>query len=239
MKKIVLIASIVFALPWVGCKDLGDQPKVSNAVLISLSNVTVVEGQVVRMVISLSKPSDSAITFDYSSGGGTATVDSDYTSASGSDTIAAGKTSDTITIVTIDDTSPESAETFNLTLSNVSMAEFSDSVAVATITDNDGGVTTISFASDLKLLLDNNCLRCHGGASTESGYSVATYNGVMTSGSRAPNVFAGNGAGSRLYIATTTSSSRDIDRMPQGGPYLTTQQQDLIKTWIDQGALDN
>jgi len=239
MTKILSIAFIVSALMWLACKDLGDQPKLSNAVLVSVSDVTVVEGQTARVVLSLNKPSDSAVTFDYATGSGTATASSDYTAASGSDTIAPGMTKDTVTVATIDNALPEPTETFNLTLSSVGFAEFADSVAVVTITDNDGGATTISFATDVKPILNANCVSCHGGASTQSGFSAAAYNSVMTSGARAPNVVAGNSAGSRLYISTTTSSSRDIDRMPQGGPYLTTQQQNLIKTWIDQGALDN
>jgi len=239
MRKTLFSVLVLSALAWLACKDLGDQPKVSNAVLMSPSDVTVVEGQTARLVISLSKPADSAVTFDYATGGGTATVGSDYAAVSGSDTVAVGKTRDTVTVATIDDALPESAETFNLTLSNISMAESSDSVAVATINDNDGGVTTISFASDIKPLLNTYCVTCHGGASTQSGFSVAAYNSMMTSGTRAPNVVASNGAGSRLYLCTTTSPLRDIDRMPQGGPYLTTLQQNLIKTWIDQGALNN
>jgi len=100
-------------------------------------------------------------------------------------------------------------------------------------------VTLIRFSTDIKPLLDSACLSCHGGAATNSGFSMATYNSLMTTGLRAPNVIPLNSEGSRLYIATTTSSSRDIDRMPQGGPYLTVEQQNLIKTWIDQGALNN
>ncbi len=239
MKKTILLLLIVSTMLWLACKDLGNQPKVSNAVMMSIANVTVAEGQTARVVISLSKPSDSAVTFDFASIAGLAAASSDFTSVTGGDTIPAGASSDTVSVVTLDDTSAESAETFTLVLSNLSWAEFADSVATVTITDNDGGITLISFTAEVKPLLNANCLTCHGGSSTESRYSVATYNSVMTSGDRAPNVIAGNGAGSRLYTCLTTSPSRDIDRMPQGGPYLTTVQQDLIKAWIDQGALNN
>jgi hypothetical protein len=239
MKTILIPLLVVIALIGLSCKDLGNQPKLPAGVIITVQDITVVEGQTARIIITLNRPCDSAITFDVASLTGLATAGADFTTIAQSEIIPAGVTKDTILVATIDDAAPESAETFTVRLSNLNAAEFADSVATVTITDNDSGTTLISFAGDIKPLLNANCLVCHGGTLTQSGFSVGTYNSIMTSGLRGPNVVAGNSAASRLYIATTSSPTRDIDRMPQGGPYLTTQQQNLIKTWIDQGALNN
>ena len=238
MARLILLIGVL-SLAGLSCKDLGNQPKLPTGVQISVQGTTVTEGQTARIVVTLSQPSDTAIIFDVATISGLAASGTDYVSVVATDTIAAGAAKDTVPISTVDDALPESSETFTARVSNLSSGEFTDSVATVTIIDNDGGVTLIKFSTDIKPLLDGNCLRCHGGEVTNSGFSVATYNLIMTSGLRGPNVVAFNSAGSRLYIATTTSPTRDIDRMPFGGPYLTTQQQDLIKTWIDQGALNN
>lgn len=238
MKRASLFLLCSVSLVWAGCKDFGAQPTLPTAVQVTVSDVTIVEGETALLVISLSKTSDLAVVFDFGTRSGMATSGLDYDSVSGSDTIQPGITKDTIAITTVDDSTPEGSETLTFQLSALSSGEFADSVATVTIIDNDS-VALIRFGTDIKPLLDSYCLACHGGASPQSGFSVQTYNTVITSGLRAPNVIASNSGGSRLYIATTTSPSRDIDRMPQGGPYLTSDQQNLIKTWIDQGALNN
>lgn len=43
--------------------------------------------------------------------------------------------------------------------------------------------TSLTFAADVQPLLNNDCVPCHGGASTESGYSLTSYAGVMRAAS--------------------------------------------------------
>ncbi|MFH0830480.1 MAG: cell wall-binding repeat-containing protein [Parcubacteria group bacterium] len=74
----------------------------------------------VTLSVVLSGPDSEAITVQYAVSGGTATNGSDYNLASGTLTIPAGSTSATISFVVTNDTSEESDETVQVTLSNPS-----------------------------------------------------------------------------------------------------------------------
>lgn len=229
-------------LLWLACKDFGDQPRVPDAAMLSVVNAIAVEGQPIRIIVTLGRPLDSAVTFDYTTSDGTATAGSDYTAASGSDTISAGATKDTIAIATIDDAIPEPAETFNVTLSNLSRAGFADSVAVATITDNDGALV-VSFAVDVQPILAGRCAigGCHGTGSSSGGLTMgsASWTEIRNaSGLHGAIVVAGNSSASNLYLKTTNQPPFGA-QMPAVGTLLSLSQQQILRDWIDQGALNN
>ena len=79
----------------------------------------------------------SALTVNYSAGG-SATAGNDYAALSGSVTIAAGSTTETITVTPVDDAQVENDETVNVTLtSGPNYTVGSPSSATVTIVDND------------------------------------------------------------------------------------------------------
>jgi hypothetical protein len=221
-----------------GCADLGDAVTRTDPSLpgLSITDVSVAEGDTAYFVVSLSSAANGHVVFDFATADSGATVASDYVSTIGTDTIHPGETFDTIRVATINDADPEPAEKFKVILSTVEGAALSDPVGIGTIEVSDGWVG-VSFATQIKPLLDANCLSCHGLIAPSSNFSVISHQSVLNSGDRRPNVIPYNGAQSLLYRATTVGSP--IDRMPQGGPYLSAQQQQLIKDWIDQGATDN
>jgi hypothetical protein len=77
----------------------------------------------------------------YSTSNGSALAPGDYTAASGTLTFAYNQNSQTVLVTTIDDAATESAETFNMALSNPSPGSTlgMPSSAAATINDNDSG----------------------------------------------------------------------------------------------------
>jgi chitinase len=110
----------------------------STAPRLSVADVSVNEGDPAKFVVSLSKPAPQTVTFRYSTSNGTA-GSSDYSGANNvSASIPAGASSTTLTVNTTEDTTVESNETFNLTLSNVVNAVVADGTAQATIIDDDG-----------------------------------------------------------------------------------------------------
>jgi hypothetical protein len=110
----------------------------STAPRLSVADVSVNEGDPAKFVVSLSKPAPQTVTFRYTTSNGTA-GSSDYSGANNvSATIPAGASSTTLTVNTTEDTTVESNETFNLTLSNVVNAVVADGTAQATIIDDDG-----------------------------------------------------------------------------------------------------
>jgi len=95
---------------------------------------------------------------------------------------------------------------------------------------------TISFQNNVKPILTRyGCVSCHGGT---SGLRVDTVPNLKRGGFNGPAVIPLNSAGS-LLVKKISATPPFGDRMPQGGPYLPDSVQQVIKTWIDQGALDN
>jgi hypothetical protein len=95
----------------------------------------------------------------------------------------------------------------------------------------DGG-TTVTFTDIYNSILVAHCggSQCHNPGS-QKGISFSSqtnaYNAVKS------RVTAGNGAGSSFYSTVNSGS------MPPGGPKLSSTDLNKIKTWIDQGALNN
>lgn len=93
--------------------------------------------------------------------------------------------------------------------------------------------TTVSFLSDIMPIFNARCIVCHG---NQGGLNITTYNTLMAGGNSGAAVIPDNGAGSLLV--------KRIDgtippQMPVGAPPLSNEEILLIKTWIDEGALNN
>jgi mono/diheme cytochrome c family protein len=88
----------------------------------------------------------------------------------------------------------------------------------------------VSYAITIQPLLTANCVMCHGATNPSAGYRYNTYAGTMTT------VVSSNATASRLYQSLTGTNGRTP--MPPGGS-LTTSQLDMIKSWINAGALNN
>ena len=102
----------------------------------------VTEGATAQFEVTLSAESQQVVTVAYATADGTAVEDSDYTHTSGTLTFAAGETTKTIPVPTIDDDEQESEEHFTVTLSSPEGATLDDSSGQGTITDDDGDDTT-------------------------------------------------------------------------------------------------
>ena len=131
---------------------------------VSINDHAVSEGTTALVTITLNKAATSAVIYQFTTANITALAGSDYTAASGTDTIAVGSDESFILVGTIDDSDIESAEQFSVVLTSVSGATVDRSVAVCTINDNDNA--PVSFASQVRPLLQASCasVACHGGS---------------------------------------------------------------------------
>jgi len=226
------------------CVDQGVKSTDPAAPQISVSDMTVVEGSTFLFLVSMTTPTLSIITFNYATSNQSAISGQDFIAAAGVDSIQAGLQSTTILVSTTDDSLLETAETFLLTLSSALGAKLMDSVAQGTITDNES--PGVSFANDLQPILKTRCAKlgiCHG-ATPGGGQlyigTAATYSLVRNaSGQNGPIVVADSSARSSLYTVLTNFPFPSTQMPQDGPPYLTTNQQQLFRDWIDQGALDN
>jgi len=93
----------------------------------------------------------------------------------------------------------------------------------------------VSFASDVAPLLQEHCLKCHGGDETEANLSMASLNALMKGGRTGAALVAGKGSDS-LLVKKLRGAGIDGQRMPLGSPPLSDAAIATIEKWIDQGA---
>ncbi len=104
---------------------------------LSIDDVTVVEGNIGELTVTLSGPSDQPVTVAFASQDDTATViGGDYNPDTGEITFAPGQTSATIQFQTNEDNLQEGTEQFLVNLSNPNGAEIADGQGVVTIVDD-------------------------------------------------------------------------------------------------------
>lgn len=105
---------------------------------LAIAPASATEGSALAFVVTRSGDTSTAVSASYSTASGTASSGSDFTPATGTVNFAAGQTSATITVATIDDTAVESAETMTFTLTTpTGGAVLGTSSATGTINDND------------------------------------------------------------------------------------------------------
>lgn len=116
---------------------------------LSIGNASVTEGGVLVFTVTRTGDMSTAVGVSYSTASGTAISGSDFTPTSGTLSFAAGQSSATISVPTIDDTVVESSETLGVTLSApTGGATLGTASATGTISDNDGASATYLVISD-------------------------------------------------------------------------------------------
>jgi hypothetical protein len=101
--------------------------------VISIPSFSVNGGGTAEFTVNLSTPSVAAITFNYITGDGTAVQGAQYTATSGTGSIAAGQTSTTIDVPTLNDGSVNETKSFTLNLSAITNASSTTASGTANI----------------------------------------------------------------------------------------------------------
>ena len=91
----------------------------------------------------------------------------------------------------------------------------------------------VDYDREVKAILDENCLECHSQDKRKGGLSLATYQDVLEGGRSGAVVHPGN-SGRSLLLDRITGAVEP--QMPKDEMALGTEQIDLIRLWIDQGA---
>ena len=112
---------------------------------LSIDDASVGEGDAAEFTVTLSRTSNRTVTVDVQTANDTAEAGADYTAKSETLTIAAGQTTATFSVDTIDDQDQESDENFTVTLSNPSGARLDDDTGTGTITDDDTPLPALSI----------------------------------------------------------------------------------------------
>jgi len=97
----------------------------------------------------------------------------------------------------------------------------------------------IDYAEHIQPIFSSNCVACHGGT---SGVNLSSYQTTMNS--------VGHQYNMNVVIPEEPNQSPIVDkissdnpehgvRMPEGGPYLSDDEIDAIRQWIEEGALES
>lgn len=105
-----------------------------------------------------------------------------------------------------------------------------------------GREEAVSFSAQVNPILEAECIECHreGGDGYEaSGFSVETYEDIMTGTRYGPMVIPGDPLGSNLLVLIEGRADPSIS-MPHGSKTrLPRSDIETIRTWIEQGAPNN
>jgi hypothetical protein len=98
----------------------------------------------------------------------------------------------------------------------------------------------LTFAKDIKPMLDKSCLKCHSGDRPKSKFRIDTLANIMKGGeSGDPAVVPGHGDKS-LLVLYPADAVEEMEMPPTEKrdrfPALTKEQVGIIRAWIDQGA---
>lgn len=91
------------------------------------------------------------------------------------------------------------------------------------------------YLRDIKPLLAQKCVRCHGTRSPQATLRLDSRAAGLTGGDSGPAFVPGKSADSRLIHAVTGTNS--VSKMPPEGKPLSAAEIDLLKKWIDAGAI--
>jgi hypothetical protein len=89
------------------------------------------------------------------------------------------------------------------------------------------------FKTKVRSILEQNCLRCHGGKNTESEFDLSDRGGLLKGGLSGPVIVPGQSKDSRLVKLISHAQK---PHMPKDGNRLSPQAVGTIADWIDLGA---
>jgi hypothetical protein len=116
------------------------------------------------------------------------------------------------------------------------------SIALLSVLPGCAREEAVSFAQDVKPILDQNCLSCHkeGAEGYEaSGFSMVSYDDLMKGTKFGAMVIGGDSEGSNLVVLMEGRADPSIS-MPHGSmKKVASKDIKTIRLWIDQGAKNN
>ncbi len=97
-------------------------------------------------------------------------------------------------------------------------------------------VDKVDFTKDILPILEKSCVSCHGADKQKGKLRLDSKDATMKGGSSGEVILAGKPDASEFYKRITLPKGDD-DIMPPEGEPLTKAQQELVKAWIQQGAV--
>jgi len=103
--------------------------------------------------------------------------------------------------------------------------------------DENEATRAVDYEREIKPLLFQKCAACHGALKQNSGLRLDAGELIRKGGDSGPTVVPGESTASSL-IERVTAQDHSVRMPPEGqGEKLSESQIDLLKRWIDQGAV--
>src|SRR5438876_8930282 len=96
--------------------------------------------------------------------------------------------------------------------------------------------TKVEFSKDIQPILQQTCVKCHGPEKQKGKLRLDSKDAALKGGKDGVVIIAGDSEKSELYRRINLPKGND-DVMPNEGDPLTKAQIDLIREWINQGAV--
>lgn len=94
---------------------------------------------------------------------------------------------------------------------------------------------SVDYQKQIKPILRERCFACHGALKSEGGLRLDTATAAKKGGDSGAAIIPGNITESALL--KRIASKDDSERMPPEGEHLTAAQQDLLRRWVEGGAV--
>src|SRR6266568_2857640 len=95
---------------------------------------------------------------------------------------------------------------------------------------------TINFDTDVKPIVEQNCIRCHGPERPRSHFQLDSRESALKGGDNGVDILPGDSAHSPLiYYVAHLVDEMEMPPIGKGNP-LSTQEIAMLRAWIDQGA---
>jgi hypothetical protein len=97
------------------------------------------------------------------------------------------------------------------------------------------GQQGVTYAADIKPLLDRSCIKCHGPEKAKGGLRLDGLAAALKGAKEGKVIKPGHSAESLLVRAVARATKEPMPPQDKGAP-LTAAEVGLIRAWIDQGA---
>ncbi|HTD88017.1 MAG TPA: c-type cytochrome domain-containing protein [Candidatus Binatia bacterium] len=98
----------------------------------------------------------------------------------------------------------------------------------------------LTYAKDIKPMIENSCLKCHSGEKPKSKYRVDTREAMVKGGESGDPAIVPGKSEKSLVVLYSADLVVDMEMPPtdkrEKYPALTKEQIGLLRAWIDQGA---
>lgn len=94
----------------------------------------------------------------------------------------------------------------------------------------------VTFDDHVKSIFRQRCAACHSPDKKSGGLDITNFTALMQGGSSGASIEPGDSDGSYLFMLVT---HEEEPKMPPGGTKIPEEELNVLKKWIDAGALEN